>query len=227
MIAIAHISIEAGVFALRDLSLAVGDGQYGVLMGPTGCGKTTLLEIICGLRKPLTGTIMINGRDVTGERPGNRGIGYVPQDGALFPTMSVRNQLGFGPHIRRWPKNLIVARVAELADELGITHLLERLPQGLSGGERQRVALGRALAARPAALLLDEPLSALDEDMRGELRELLKRIQRQQGISVLHVTHDHEEARELADATFVVSRDGVCTASSPALMQHLEHAEQL
>jgi len=199
MIALEHIAIHAGAFALRDVSFTVPEATYGVLMGPTGCGKTTLVEIICGLRQPGSGRVVVNDCDVTREPPGNRGVGYVPQDGAMFPTMTVREQLAFALRIRRRPMGEVTARVGELAHELGIAHLLDRRPHGLSGGERQRVALGRALAAKPAVLLLDEPLSALDENMRGDMRDLLKRIQREHRVSVLHVTHDRHEARHLAD----------------------------
>jgi ABC-type sugar transport system ATPase subunit len=196
VIALERISIHAGAFTLNEVSFTVPTGAYGVLMGPTGCGKTTLVEIICGLRKAASGRVLVNDCDVTREPPGNRGVGYVPQDGALFPTLTVREQLGFALRIRRLPSE---ARVAELAEHLGIAHLLDRKPPGLSGGERQRVALGRALAARPAVLLLDEPLSALDEAMRDDMRNLLKTIQRENGVSVLHVTHDRAEAQALAD----------------------------
>jgi len=204
MISLEHIAIRSGAFALSDVSFAVPGSVYGVLMGPTGCGKTTLVEIICGLRKPETGRVLVNGRDVTSEPPGNRGVGYVPQDGAMFPTMTVRQQLGFALRIRRRPAEETSARVAELAEQLGIAHLLDRKPHGLSGGERQRVALGRALAARPAVLLLDEPLSALDENRRGDMRDLLKRVQREHGVSVLHVTHDRSEARQVAGLLLVM-----------------------
>jgi ABC-type sugar transport system ATPase subunit len=174
-------------------------------MGPTGCGKTTLIEVICGLRKASSGRVLVNDVDVTREPPGNRGVGYVPQDGALFPTLTVREQLAFALRIRRRPAVEIERRVAELAEHLGIAHLLGRRPAGLSGGERQRIALGRALAAGPAVLLLDEPLSALDESMRGDMRSLLKSVQRESGASVLHVTHDRIEATELADVLLVMA----------------------
>ncbi len=212
MIALEQIAIRAGAFALEDVSFSVPSEAYGVLMGPTGSGKTSLIEIICGLRKAASGRVLVNGLDVTYEPPGNRGIGYVPQDGALFPTMTVGRQLGFALRIRHRPTAEIQRRVAELAGQLGITHLLSRKPAGLSGGERQRVALGRALAARPAVLLLDEPLSALDEALRGEMRDLLKSIQRQHRTCVLHVTHDRTEASALADVLLVISDGGVRTA---------------
>ena len=205
MIALEHVSIRAGAFSLHDVGFAVPPDSYGVLMGPTGCGKTTLIEIICGLRRPSSGRVLINGIDVTREPPGNRGVGYVPQDGALFPTLTVRQQIGFALRIRRRSRQHIASRVDELAGRLGLTHLLDRKPAGLSGGERQRIALGRALAAEPAVLLLDEPLSALDEDTRCDLRDLLKSVQREHRASVLHVTHDRAEATDLADVLLVMA----------------------
>jgi ABC-type sugar transport system ATPase subunit len=194
-----NITWQAGAFRLDDISFIIPAGRYAVLMGRTGCGKTTLLEILCGLRRPRSGRLFIDGRDVTDESPGSRGIGYVPQDGAMFPTFTVREQLGFALRLRRRPTDEIAARVTQLAGELGVAHLLDRLPQHLSGGERQRVALGRALAAKPKVLLLDEPLSALDEELRDDLAALLKRLQREHGITALHITHSRSEAAHLAD----------------------------
>lgn len=202
MICFDNLAWHAGAFRLENISFTVPAGRYGVLMGSTGCGKTTLLEILCGLRQPVGGRVFIGERDVTDLPPGERGIGYVPQDGAMFPTMTVREQIGFALEIRQRPAAEIAARVKELADSLGIAHLLERRPQHLSGGERQRVALGRALAAKPSVLLLDEPLSALDEELRDELAALLKRVQRELGLTALHITHSRREAAQLADVSF-------------------------
>ncbi|MBM3867234.1 MAG: ABC transporter ATP-binding protein, partial [Verrucomicrobia bacterium] len=186
-------------------------GSYGVLMGRTGCGKTTLLEILCGLRQPSGGRVFIGERDVTDLPPGERGIGYVPQDGAMFPTMSVREQIGFALMIRQRSAGEIAARVKELADHLGVVHLLDRRPQNLSGGERQRVALGRALAAKPSVLLLDEPLSALDEELRDDLAALLKRLQRELNLTALHITHSRREAEQLADVRLRMEAGSVKT----------------
>jgi ABC-type sugar transport system ATPase subunit len=198
MIRLEAIAWRAGAFGFENVSFAVPAGCYGVLMGRTGSGKTTLLEIVCGLRHPAAGRVWLGDRDVTDLPPGRRGIGYVPQDGALFPTMTVRQQLGFALRIRNRPRGEIARRVAELGEQLSIGPLLERRPDGLSGGERQRVALGRALAARPQLLLLDEPLSALDEEMRDSLAALLEKVQRETSVTVLHVTHQQTEARRLA-----------------------------
>lgn len=202
MIQLESIAWRAGAFHLEDIQLTIPTGSYGVLMGRTGTGKTTLLEILCGLRRPFAGRVLLGGRDITHEPPATRGVGYVPQDGALFPTMTVREQLGFALHIRRLPAHEIAARVEQLAAELGLIALLDRLPHGLSGGERQRVALGRALSARPKVLLLDEPLSAIDEELRDDLAALLRRVQREHGVTVLHITHSRAEADQLADVLF-------------------------
>lgn len=202
MIRLEKITWRAPAFRLDEISFSVPAGTYAVLMGKTGTGKTTLLEILCGLRRPSGGSIWIDGCDITNIEPGQRGIGYVPQDGALFPTMTVAEQLGFALRIRRRPAEEIAGRVRELSGQLGIAHLLERMPQNLSGGERQRVALGRALAAKPSVLLLDEPLSALDEDTRDEIAALLKQAQRVTGVTALHITHSRREAAQLADVVF-------------------------
>lgn len=197
MIRVRELSVRVGAFALERVSFEVETGRYAVLMGKTGCGKTTLLEAICGLRPVAAGRIELMERDVTRLQPGQRGIGYVPQDLSLFPTMTVREHLSFALEIRKLPN--IGPRIEELAFLLGIHHLLERRPHGLSGGEAQRVALGRALSYRPPALLLDEPLSALDEDTREEMYRLLRDVQRQTGVTVLHITHSKAEARALGD----------------------------
>jgi ABC-type sugar transport system ATPase subunit len=204
MIAIDNLHLHAGTFALEGLALTVATGEFAVLMGKTGCGKTTLLEAICGLRAVRSGRIVLLGRDVTHLRPAERGVGYVPQDLALFPTLRVRDHLAFALEVRRRPAHEIADRVTEMAGMLGITGLVDRYPQGLSGGEAQRVALGRALAFHPRVLLLDEPLSALDEDTRGDMVELLRQVQRRTGVTTLHVTHSLTEARRLADRLFVL-----------------------
>jgi ABC-type sugar transport system ATPase subunit len=202
MIRLEDVSVRAGAFSVTGVSLEVPAGEYGVLMGQTGSGKTTLLEAICGLRRLHTGRITLAGRDVTRLSAAERGIGYVPQDRALFATMTVRQQLAFALTIRKWRRAEIEQRVSELATRLGIQHLLSRGVANLSGGESQRIALGRALAHRPPVLLLDEPLSALDEETRSQMTDLLRSVQRETGVTVLHVTHSPAEARRLAQQLF-------------------------
>jgi ABC-type sugar transport system ATPase subunit len=199
MIELVNLNIRAGAFQMRDVSLAVPAGKYAVLMGRTGSGKTTILEVIIGLRRLVSGTVRLNDADVTDWKPALRGVGYVPQDGALFRTMTVGDQLALPLVIRKVAASAIRERVSEVAKWLGISHLLERKPLGLSGGERQRVALGRALSFRPRILCLDEPLSALDDNTRSELIALLKKVQQEAAITVLHVTHNLGEAEQLAD----------------------------
>jgi molybdate/tungstate transport system ATP-binding protein len=202
MIALDRIAVQAGTFRLADISLSVPTGQYGVLMGKTGCGKTTLLESVIGLKRLSQGRIRLGEADVTDLNPAVRGVGYVPQDGALFARMSVRDHLAFALMIRSVPSRVIQDRVEELADLLGIAHLLARRPRHLSGGERQRVALGRALSFRPRVLCLDEPLSALDSETRVQMCDLLREIKQRTGVTTLHVTHSPEEADRLADCLF-------------------------
>ncbi|MDZ4286431.1 MAG: ATP-binding cassette domain-containing protein [Prosthecobacter sp.] len=211
MIRLENISWKTPAFALENISFAVPDRSYAVLMGRTGSGKTSLIEIICGLRTPASGSIWLGDRDVTREPPELRGIGYVPQDGALFPTMTVQQQIGFGLRIRRQAPALIQQTVTDLAHEMGITHLLDRKPAGLSGGEKQRVALARALSVRPKVLLMDEPLSSLDEETQTSLMQLLKRTQLDHPVTVLHVTHSEREAEALADVRLRISEGHVIT----------------
>jgi molybdate/tungstate transport system ATP-binding protein len=199
LIRVDNLSLRAGHFALESISFEVPTGRYAVLMGRTGAGKTTLLETLCGLRQVTAGRIWLMGREVTHLKPSERGIGFVPQDGALFETMSVREHLGFALTIRKEKKAAIQARVAELAELLGIGKLLDRRPHGLSGGERQRVALGRALSARPGILCLDEPLSALDDATRDEMYTLLESVRSKTGVTTLHITHNRQEAMRLGN----------------------------
>ncbi len=202
MIQIIDLTLRQGAFLLAGVSLEVPSGQYGVLMGKTGCGKTSILEAIAGLRPIASGTITLNDRNITRLAPGERGIGYVPQDAALFRTMTVYNHLAFALELRGTDRAIIDNRVMALAEWLGIEHLLHRRPAGLSGGEAQRVALGRALSFRPKYLLLDEPLSSLDEETRGSLMDLLIGVREKRDVTVLHVTHSSVEAERLADVRF-------------------------
>lgn len=209
MIQVENLSVRAGEFALNDVSFEVATGDYAILMGRTGSGKTTVLESLCGLKSVVGGKILLMGRDVTHLKPAERGIGFVPQEGALFHTMKVRDQIGFALTIRKWSRKQIDHRVQELAEILGIDHILDRSPVGLSGGERQRIAMGRALAASPGVLCMDEPLSALDEAMREGMYLLLKTIQEQTGVTTLHITHSKTEAKQLADVVFRLEEGGI------------------
>ena len=202
MIALDKITLRQGDFELSEVGFELDSGEYGVLMGRSGCGKTTLLEAVCGLRNIESGNIILGDRDVTALPPAERGVGYVPQDRALFPTLLVREQLAFALVLRSLGQAEIAARVGELAELLGLTDLLDRMPDKLSGGEAQRVALGRALAHRPSVLCLDEPLAALDEELHGEMCELLERVHRETGVTIMHITHSPSEARRLAGCHF-------------------------
>jgi ABC-type sugar transport system ATPase subunit len=216
MIELRNVSITAGQFSLQQISFKVNQGDYGVLMGQTGRGKTTILESICGLRNVESGEILIRDQNVTDWSPGDREIGYVPQDLALFPTFSVRAHLELALKIRRYSSKAIALRVSELSKTLGIGHLMKRSISGLSGGERQRVALGRALSFRPSVLLLDEPFSALDESTRSEMHVLLRAVTESTGVTTLHVTHSNEEAETLANHRFVLQDGGVSEAAGVA-----------
>lgn len=207
MIQVDRLTLRAGGFILRDISFEVPQGEYAVLMGKTGSGKTTVLEALCGLKPVSAGRIRLHGQDVTELKPAARGVGYVPQDRALFPTMTVREHLAFALLIRGRERRAINRRVEELAELLGLERLLNRKPFGLSGGEAQRVALGRALAHDPSVLLLDEPLSALDDETREEMHDLLEAVRERTGVTTLHVTHNVSEAKKLADRLLFL-RDG-------------------
>jgi ABC-type sugar transport system ATPase subunit len=204
MIALRDVSIQSGPFALTGVQLEIPAGAAAVLMGRTGQGKTTILEAVCGLRRVTAGRVLVDGQDVTRFKPADRNVGYVPQDLALFPLMTVRGHLEFALRVRRCGAKAMRERVDELAHALGIEPLLERRIRHLSGGEAQRVALGRALSFRPRVLLLDEPLNALDEATRDRLCELLRSLQKSYGLTTLHVTHSRAEARRVADKLFAL-----------------------
>lgn len=202
MIQVDNLHIEQGAFVLEDISFTVPTGGYAVMTGKSGSGKTTILEAVCGLRRLKQGRIQLGDQDVTDLRPAERMIGYAPQDGALFPNYRVGEQLAFAMIVRKLDARSIAERVEEIADLLGIDHLLNRYPDNLSGGEKQRVSLGRILALKPRALCLDEPLSALDTDTHEEICHLLRTTIKQQRITTLHITHNKAEADMLADTAF-------------------------
>ena len=204
MISVKNLSLAVGEFALEDVSFEIPTRAYCALMGRTGCGKTTILEAVCGLRDVTSGSIELMSREVTDLPPARRGIGFVPQDGALFSSMTVEQNLGFSLEVRNRPKGVVSERVKQLAELLGIANLLERRIQGLRGGEKQRVALGRALAFEPGILCLDEPLSALDDETKVGLVDLLGKVREETGVTTLHITHSLQEARSLCDMLLVM-----------------------
>jgi multiple sugar transport system ATP-binding protein len=199
---------DNGVDAVRGVSLDVGKGEFVVLVGPSGCGKSTLLRMIAGLEQTTAGSIHIAGRDVTDVAPPDRDIAMVFQNYALYPHMTVAQNLGFGLKQRKTEKAVIAERVAHIGAMLGLDELMARRPSQLSGGQRQRVAIGRALVREPAAFLLDEPLSNLDAKLRHAMRSELARLHERLRVTTVYVTHDQVEAMTLGDRV-VVLRDGV------------------
>jgi sn-glycerol 3-phosphate transport system ATP-binding protein len=197
------------VVALKGLDLTVADGEFLILVGPSGCGKSTALRLLAGLDKPTSGEIRIAGKPVTHLGPGERDIAMVFQNYALYPHMSVYQNLAYGLRQRRTPKSEVDLRVRETADLLDIDELLDRKPGQLSGGQRQRVAMGRALVRRPQAFLLDEPLSNLDAKLRTQVRGDLKRLHRELPVTSIYVTHDQVEAMTLGDRICVMSQGEV------------------
>jgi len=199
MIEVVGLRASFGSFCLQEVNLRVEEGEYFILLGPTGAGKTLLLEAIAGLYQAEEGRIYIKGREVSGLPPERRRVGVVYQDYALFPHLTVEENIGYGLRWQGVERKRWQARVEELADFFGIRHLWGRYPKTLSGGEQQRVALARALAAGAEVLLLDEPLSALDNLTRRKLQEELRRVHRELRKTVLHITHDMEEALRLGE----------------------------
>ncbi len=215
MIRIERLNFSVGSFALRDVSLQIGRGEYFVLLGPTGSGKTLLVECLCGLNRIDSGRILIGGTDVTHFEPRSRGVGYLPQDYALFPHQTVRRNIRFGLRNRRLQPKSIRQQVDQLMDQLGLDHLADRLPGKLSGGEKQRVALARALAIRPRVLLLDEPVSALDEQTRDNLCRRLRQLQKRTGTTAVHVCHNFVEMLSVADRVGIIERGRILQVGTP------------
>jgi len=205
MIRTEEISFRIGTFQLQRLSINIAKGEYFILLGPPGSGKTIFLECLCGLKKIHSGRIYIDGRQVPYLEPRARGIGYVPQDYALFPHLSVEQNIAFGLHAHGYQHKETQAKVAETAELLDIRWLLSRRIHGLSGGEKQRVALARALVLQPKILLLDEPVCALDEVTRQEVCVQLLDIQRRLGLTTIHVSHNLEEAFTVADRAAILN----------------------
>lgn len=206
------------VVAVRDVDLTVEDGEFLVLLGPSGCGKTTTLRCIAGLERVTSGKIFIGGRDVTGLPPARRGIAMVFQSYAVFPHMTVAQNIGFGLRMRHVPRQQIQREVEWAARLLRIDDLLERYPSQLSGGQRQRVAVARAIVMKPQVLLMDEPLSNLDALLRLQMRAELKRLQREIGTTTVYVTHDQVEALSLGDRIAVMMDGTILQVDRPSLV---------
>jgi spermidine/putrescine transport system ATP-binding protein len=193
---------------LKGIDLSVAHGEFITLLGPSGCGKTTTLRIIAGLETPDRGRVLLEGRDVTDEEPNTRNVNTVFQNYALFPHMNVEANVGYSLRIKRVPKKEIVKRVEEALELVRLTGFEKRMPNELSGGQRQRVAIARSVINQPKVLLLDEPLGALDLQLRREMQTELKRLQTHLGITFIYITHDQEEALNMSDR-IAVMRDGV------------------
>jgi putative spermidine/putrescine transport system ATP-binding protein len=201
--------------AVEDFNLVARKGEFVSFLGPSGCGKTTTLRMIAGFEQPTAGTIAVDGVDITNRPPNRRNVGMVFQSYALFPNMSVADNVGFGLRVRKQPKDRIRKRVTELLDLIHLPDKADRYPWQLSGGQQQRVALARALAIEPQVLLLDEPLSALDAKIRVILRREIRAIQQELGITTVYVTHDQEEALSLSDRIVVMSEGRVEQIGTP------------
>jgi sulfate transport system ATP-binding protein len=201
--------------ALDDVTVAVPDGSLTALLGPSGGGKSTLLRVIAGLEEPDDGTVIIGDEEVTNHPPQRREVGFVFQHYAAFKHMSVADNVGFGLAVKKRPKAEIKAKVQELLDLVGLSHLGKRYPNQLSGGQRQRMALARALAVEPEVLLLDEPFGALDARVRAELREWLRRLHEEVHVTTVFVTHDQEEAMEVADQIAVMNHGVIEQVGGP------------
>jgi putative spermidine/putrescine transport system ATP-binding protein len=201
---------------VKDFDLSVERGEFVTFLGPSGCGKTTTLRMVAGFEAPTAGEIRINGQDVTRLRPNKRAIGMVFQAYALFPNMTVAQNIGFGLKVGGKPTVEIKARVDEMLAMIKLPQLADRYPYQLSGGQQQRVSLARALAPSPQILLLDEPLSALDARIRVALREEIRALQRKLGITTIFVTHDQEEALSMSDRIVVMNEGGIEQVGTPS-----------
>ena len=216
IIAVEHVSKVFGTApALNDVSIGIGDNEFFTLLGPSGCGKTTLLRILAGFEHPTEGRVLLDGADIAKLPPYQRPVNTMFQSYALFPHLTVADNVGFGLEMLRWKKPDIAARVTRMLELVRLPHLASRKPTELSGGQQQRVALARALAPRPRVLLLDEPLSALDLKLRREMQFELKRLQRETAITFVLVTHDQEEALAMSDRIAVMDAGRVQQLGRP------------
>jgi len=209
-----------GTRAVDAIDLSIADGQFLAILGPSGCGKSSLLRLVAGLEAPTSGTVAMDGRDVTRLEPKDRDVAMVFQGLALYPHMTVAENMGLGLIARRMPAEEVKRLVGEAAETLGLTRYLSKRPRELSGGERQRVALGRALVRRPKIFLFDEPLSSLDAQLRQELREELARLHRMTRTTSIYVTHDQKEALSLGDQVAVMQGGRVRQIATPEAIYH-------
>ena len=220
MIRITDLHLELGDFILEDLNLSIGDGEYFIILGPTGAGKTVLLESIAGLNPIKKGHIWLNAKDITYLKPEKREVSMVYQDYALFPHLSAKDNIAYGLKLRKRPAKEIRDTLDWLSGLLDIGHLLDRRPQTLSGGEKQKIALARALSTRPQILLLDEPLSALDPETREEVQEELRAVHTTLNNTVVHVTHDFAEAMALGTRVAVIGGGRLRQVGTPEQIFH-------
>jgi len=214
MLKLNHISKRMGIFHISDICIEIPDGTYYVLLGRSGSGKTQLLELIAGLNKPDSGEIWLQENNITHARMQERKIGLVFQDYAIFPNMSVFNNIAYSLTSGRYNKNEVRGKVLKVATELNITHLLERNTHHLSGGELQRVALARTLITSPKLLLLDEPMASIDASLKDDVKRLLRRLNRE-GLTIIHVTHDYREAVSLASKVGVIHNGRIIQEGTP------------
>src|SRR6185503_8410588 len=211
---------DNGFVAVHDVSLTIADGEFIVLVGPSGCGKSTLLRMVAGLEEVTAGAVRIDDADVTDLAPRHRDIAMVFQSYALYPHMTVRENMGYGLKVRRAPKGEARQRVEEVAAMLGLRDLLERKPAQLSGGQRQRVAMGRAIVREPRAFLMDEPLSNLDAKLRVGMRASLAQLHQQLGVTTVYVTHDQVEAMTLGQRVAVMRDGRILQVDTPQRLYH-------
>jgi len=215
MLKVEHLHKKLGDFQLRDVNLEINDGEYFVILGPSGAGKSVILDIIAGLIKPDSGGIIYNGRDYNKVPPENREVGFIYQDYLLFPHLNVKENIIFGLKNRKFSKKDIDSKLMDMCRMFSIDHLLYRKPNNLSGGEQQRVAIARALITSPKLVLLDEPLSALDTCTKKRFINILKKLNKETGDIFIHITHDFNEAKYLADKIAVIKEGTVVQIGKP------------